>query len=402
MVSDYRLVYALVGLISIWGAFILFEIGFLSVKQYSHNKSDNHPQISNSFPLASIQEWTLLSKTVSVIIAWGCTIFAARFYTGRNFTSVISGIRGGVSAYQNYQRYFVSNNIASFTLAKIPYILMLAILTILLMWTVLSTILCKSKRKWYDYMWLISIILAYLYFGSARGTNFETYIVFILLSYCFLQKSNGMSIRKKVLAILAVGLIGLVMIFSYRYVLLDRGVIFENKICQEISFDAEAWISRSFPSLTNIYVSLFSYLGYGIYAIGVSVVDICFGNVKDIIGFLLPMGHRLMTGETMRYSLSQTINIGVRWIPDYVQLIDLIGGIGIIVFFLLLGRFTSKIQRANYPALLKEVLHAIVFIEMLSVPIGNFLLNSSSNEIMVLYAILWMIQNNYFVIKIKR
>lgn len=404
-VSNYKISHVFAGLLFLWLSFAFFKIGFKTKMRpfpFQEDRNNGVIEVSHEFPLASIQEWKPLKKAIISAVCWACAIMCARFYTGRNFISVISGILGGQSAYLNYQRYFSSSNISSFTFAKIPYIFMLAFLTIIMIWNVLSTLLCKKNTKWWDYIFLISNVASYLYFGLARGTNFETYVVFILFAYCLLQKANGIERRKKIKYITITAIIGIIMVSIYRLVLSDRGIEFRNSICQEILFNDQSFFGRYFPTLTNIAISLFSYLGYGIYTIGVTVSDICFESLSNLFGSFVPMGNDLIVGNTLEGILRQTIHIGVRWVPDYIKLIDALGLPLSFLAFLLLGRFTAKIYYGTYPELLKEVLHSIIFIEMLSLPVGNFILSSSSNEIMVLFALLWLVQDKHVVFRLSR
>lgn len=402
LISDYKPIYAYTGLVLMWNAYGLFELGYRSKRNTAAaNESTENKPMYYRFPFASIQSWSPIKKMITTAFAWLCTILCARFYTGRSFSSVISGMFGGASAYMNYQRYFASSNLGTFSLSKIPYILMLAFLTVSMIWMVLSTILCKKENKWWDYFFLIGIVMAYLFFGSARGTNFETYIVFVVFSFCFLQKANELEKRKKIY-ILIVILLGILMVSIYRFVLHDRGTEFNNIICPEIQHDPSKLISRIFPNFVNIATSLFSYLGYGIYVIGVTLKDVCFASSSNIVGSVFPGGVKIITGSSIQSTLGQTINLGARWIPDYVLLINLLGIPLCFVSFIVLGRFAATINFRSYPQLLKEVLHTLVFIEMLSLPVGNFLLSSSSNELMVLFAMAWLIQDRYFVAKVKR
>ena len=190
LVSDYKMYHAILGVLCVWLTYVAFKLGFdFSKKVYSNFNCDLNKE-HVSFPLSDIAHWNPVKYFFIAIIDWIFTIMAAKFYTGRGFFSVLKGAVGGDSAYYTYQEYFLSNKLNSFSVEKIPYIIMNSFITIILIWSVISLLSIQNK-KWYNIAFVIIVILAYLYFGASRGTNFEVYIVFILCMFCLIKKSKN-------------------------------------------------------------------------------------------------------------------------------------------------------------------------------------------------------------------
>lgn len=357
-------------------------------------------KIDVQYPLSQIENWKLFKHVIALIAAWASAVLCARFYTGRGLVEVLRGMRGGDAAYNSYQVYFENSNLSSFSFAKIPYIFMLAYLTIILIWSMLAILLCKEKIKWWKKIYLLGVIAAYLFFGASRGTNFETYIVFIMFAYCLLHRVGNIFRVKSFKYFLLVIVAGFILIFIFRARILDRGVEFQNEICPEIQFCSYSFIAKVFPTLTNIGLSVFGYLGYGIYCIGVAIDDIIANSATNVLASVFPFGFPALTDESLGAILGKTINMGVKWAPDFVNIINCTGVIGYFITIYLLGRFSGKVEQLAVPDLLRHVLQAVVFIELLSIPVGNFLLASSSNVIMVLFALLWWIQFSRLRIRI--
>lgn len=394
-VSDYKFSYAFIGILFVWATYFGLKLGFCSTKGKAYNtdgrSNSSKTSVHDSFPLSNISFWPVWKYIIALITSWISAILTARFYTGRNFTLVIQGVLGDNSAYNSYQSYFVQNNIGSFSISKIPYILMLAYLTIITIWSIVGILLSNRKNGIWRVLYVIGVTLAYAYFGAARGTNFETYIIFIILAYCLLQKSGGIK-GKSLKYLLIVIIAGIILVFIFRARVIARGVEFQNNICPEITFNNNSFLARNFPSLVNIGLSVFGYLGYGIFCIGVTISDICFRSVEDFVGFLIPFGHRIFNDATLSDTLSHTISMGARWTPDFVNLIDVTGILLYFVVLFLLGKFLRKSYKIKAPDLLKNIIGALIFIEMLSIPVGNFLVASTSNEIMLLFVLIWVLQ----------
>jgi len=343
--------------------------------------------------MSGIAEWSWFKYILVAVVCWGCVIIAAQYYTGRNFSEVINSLSGGSNAYRDYQTYFRANDIAAFSLSKIPYILMLTFVTIVLLWTLVSILQLSYKIKLRQGVFLISVVLSYLYFGVARGTNFELYIVFITVSYCLLNKAdrNDQNINRKInyKNLVLVGIAGVIMVIVFFSVVGERGVTFGKEICGEIFYDDTKLLSQMFPKLTLTLSSLFSYLGFGIYTIGVTMADVIAGSTTSLLSSIVP-GYSILH-DPMQVQLAEQIEIGVRWIPDLITFTNDFGIILTLVLVFLLGRVVKKMQNGTFPQMLSELLMMIIYIEMLSLPVGNFFANSTPNKLLAVVVIFCML-----------
>lgn len=385
-VSDYQFIHAFFGLIAIWLVYFSFSLGYRTVKV-------KKPELNISLQeekvfIFNYAKWKKSTYIFHAIMCWVCTILASRFYTGRNFIQTVTGILRGESLYASYQNYFAQNNLAAFTPQKIIYVLMLTYTTVILFYSFTSIILSKSKINVSKILFLLAVSSAYIFFGLSRGTNFEMYMIFMLLSYCILNSlPQGADKKKNIKAIAIVGVLGVILVFVFRLVLTVRGSVFRNTVCTEISFNPDSAVAIFLPTITNIGLSVFSYLGYGIYAIGVTVSDIFLGSITDAVAAMAPMGRVFLLGQSFPELLRETIDVGVRWVPDWVNFVDSLGLPLFLIFMFIFGRCTAKILNSNLPKSLVDVCCVFIFLQMISLPIGNFIFNSTPNVLAVLFTI---------------
>lgn len=394
LVSDYNVSYAFFGLVSLWLIYLFFSMGFTSVKE---NDFDEPTLTKTKFLFSNIMMWKPYQYILCDTTCWISTILAGKFYTSRGFIRVVSGMVNGETAYSIYQSYARTVN-SHFSLAKIPYILMLTYLTVILIWSASAIIIEVASIKPIQYCHLISVFLSYLYFGIARGTNFEMYIAFVVIVYCILNrkmKSNKRISKRQVITVI---LLGFIVIIIFRLVLEARGIELTNAICQEINYLPERAVSKLFPVLTSLMTSIFRYLGWGSFTIGVYKYEIVLGSIEGFIANLIPFGYRTLYSRSLPDIMRNTISVGVGWVPDYMTFIDFLGLPLFLASLIILGRLGAcKSKSSKMPALLVDVIDILIFIEMLSIPVGNFLAVSTPNKLTALFAFLW-----YLDAKLKR
>ena len=388
MISDYKLTYALFGLIPIWSVYLFFAAGYQSAKRVS-TENGEYTLRGSKFPFSNILDWKAYQYILCDVLCWISTIQAGRFYTGRNFVRVITGMFNGENAYSIYQSYAKIVN-RSFSMTKVPYILMLTFLTVMLIWSATGIIIPTKKKRLIQIIHVFSVFVAYMYFGVARGTNFETYIAFVTITYCILNRVKPNQKNHSNKPIVMVAALGASMIGAFRIVVEARGYKFVNNLCAEIHYLPDRFISKTFPAFTNILTSVFRYLGWGTFTIGVFKYDIVLGSFKGILASLIPLGFRLFFNNNLPDIMRETVSVGVGWVPDYMTFIDYFG---IILFFAIvfsLGRLGAWLHYAdNMPSLLGDVAGLLIFIEMLSIPVGNFLFVSTPNMLTVFAVLIW-------------
>lgn len=105
---------------------------------------------------------------------------------------------------------------------------------------------------------------------------------------------------------------------------------------------------------------------------------------------MIPYGYYSHTNKTISDMVGEKIKIYARWHPDIIFNINTIGFLGTIFLFFLLGYFTRYIERENIPTIV-HLTKFIVFVQMISLPIGNFVfISSSSTLIVVLIISVWV------------
>lgn len=385
-VSDYQILHAFFGLLAIWLVYLAFGIGYKTVKPKTEQVLAQKSQPEALF--LKISAWKGRTYVLHVLLCWICTFGASAFYTGKNVLQVLAALAKGESLYASYQRYFAENSIGAFSFSKIIFILMLTYTTAILFYSFASILLSKTKITVGKVLFLFLIGGAYLYFGISRGTNFEMYMIFMLLSYCILNRhaARGGG-HKKSKTVIVVAVLGVIMIFAFRIVLTVRGSVFKNTICPEIAFDPDSVVATVFPTVTNIGLSVFSYLGYGIYTIGVTVADIFLKSFPNFLAMLAPGGYALLCGQSLAAALEETIYVGVHWIPDWINFVGLLGLPLFLMVFFLFGRITARILSSGLPRILVNVCCIFVFLQMISIPIGNFIFTSTPNILCVILTI---------------
>ena len=393
LVSDYNFWYAFVGVGMIWLIYLVFLAGYSSVRQsIESSKSENNEKQQN-YPLSNISNWKRITYLVHSILVFICSFAAAKFYTGRNPGEIILGAIHMSNSYAIYQKYAKMANIGVFTIYKIPYVLMLMYCFTMLLWGSVGILLSEEKKNVFQYIFVASSMAALLLFGVARGTNYEMYIVFVTLVYCILNKKRKQNHKfsEKWKKYLVVGIIGVVVILVFKIVVEARGYVFRNQICEEINYDPNKSFSKLFPTITNIGLSFFRYLGWGIFSIGIITDTVVFGSLSSFISSLLPFGYTLIQGESLDSIVRQTISVGTGWVPDYFAFIDGFGWLFFIVLIFVAGKVMGALEKGAYPRLLKSLMGVLIFLEMLSIPVGNFIIVSTPLLLSVLYIAFWFV-----------
>ena len=389
LVSDYEFSYAFWGLTILWSVYFAFSVGYHSSKWLSIQEETIEKKEPFPFPFAQIADWKTGYYLLCGIACWICVILAGRFYTSRGLIQVISGLFTGERAYSIYQSYARIVN-QSFSIRKVPYILMLTYSTVVLFWGSAGIILSGKKIKISQYVFLVLVYTAYIYFGIARGTNFEVYIAFIVLVYCILNRQFGGARRLNKQALIWVGILGIGVIIIFRLVVGARGITFRNNICTEIRYDPERFVSKYFPIVTNMMTSIFRYLGWGIYTFGAFFNDVISDSFKGFFASLLPLGYPLIFNADLPTIIRDTVDVGVGWVPDHMTFINYFGMFGYALILFVTGRLAAQITYShNIPNILSGLIGLIIFIEMLSIPVGNFLITSTPNTLTALIIVFW-------------
>lgn len=380
--TNLTLLYTLPALILIWLFYIFFTAGFNSTKRTKPMRND----IKHEDELFGIVVYDCgIPKLLFFgILSMAISIICARYYTGQLPSQVIQNLILGRSNYINYQIYFGQANIGEMSLSKIPYILLLGLKNIIFIYSYIF-IICKAKKiKGKHIFYLVLLAIAHLYFGIARGTNFEAYQLFLILTYCYVLRRQGQHKRINVLWIISLGLLLVVVFFV---VLSARGATLDYHITDHVIYKPEEFFSTMFPELSLYYMFLYSYLGFGIYYLATLINEVWFASMGGVAGAVLPFVNGLSNISPIDKT-NELVVIGVKWVPDAASIMNVVGIIGLLFICYFIGSFlkrTSYLQMQNNGYSL--LFGYFVFVFLISIPNGHFV-TFSSEQILIVYTII--------------
>ncbi len=340
--------------------------------------------------------WILKKPKLTLfLIAMGTlitSVLSAWFYTGKTPVGVFIGLFGsGTPLYADYQLYSQVNNLAVFTIQKIPFILMMFYTKIVLFYSLILFFIIKDKTNIFEKSCLFLIVSSHIYFGIARGTNYELFeivllIIFIILSKSKIKLKNKPAFLKYFLIVFSIGM----MIFLFYIRISARGFIFDYKINSDFTYNSNGIVSLISPYISSVIILLYNYFGFGFYYVSNFVIKIWFASLSNFISGLIPFGYYLQNHSYIQELIRNHLVMNGRWHPDIINAINYFGIIGVIILLFILGILTRIIMKQKKSALL-YLTQFIIFMQMISLPVGNFLLASSSSKLIVMLIVfLWI------------
>jgi len=366
-------------LLFMWINYIFFYLG-----SKTKHSSKNRETFKHKNWVLNLNKNKLLILGLSSVLA---SLVAAQYYTGQTIIEVISNMLNDVSVYYEYQNYFSQAGIGSFSLTKIPFILMLFYVKALFIYSFLSFLITKDKVNSNEIVYLILVGFSHLYIGIARGTSFEFFEFILLMIYIALRKySNKIFSLKNVRIALSVIIIGLIGIFLFRSRIEDRGVVFNiSSIAPEIIYDSNGWLNQLLPFFSFLVLTLYNYFGYGFYYISRFINEFWFSSFKTTVAGLIPQGFTLIDiNEELQFFIMDDLLKGARWNPDFVAFISQWGYILLLIFCLILGIIGKNMGEKNSYNTMSEVTNYFVLLQMISFPIGHFVAVSSANLLIIM------------------
>jgi hypothetical protein len=333
------------------------------------------------------------------VISLVCSVYAARYYTGKGIYDVISGLDN----YNTYQMYFNEMNLAVFSFNKIPAILSLFIVKVSLVY-VLVTCSSKSVNK-INCLSVLFVISSHIYLSIARGTSFEVFellllfifIFFVVKSYAFKDlffTKVGVSVLLCVLLALFVYLANI----STRYAGGEVDLCMAESIC----YDENSFLATSLPSLAKLSVKLSGYFSFGIYYLNELFISFLSVDIDVLVSILLPGIFIYESGMVSGQLCKEFLDCGASWSPEFENLLYINGVFITLVFAFILGRLvrylysnTSEGTAVNICALY------FIYLYIISLPVGNFLTTSSANILSLIFfsaLIVWRIFKYNFLI----
>jgi hypothetical protein len=227
------------------------------------------------------------------------------------------------------------------------------------------------------------LIIPLLLVNISRGTSIELFE--IIFSYFFLRGFSSDKIKLfnfKIITLVSIFLF----LFMYNiYVRTPELIDVIQKICytSELCFDSEAQLFKYLPFLSIILYYLSGYFSFGTYYI--------FEYVKAL--YEENSLHYLIFGswkfESSSYITCKYIDCGVNWEPDMIYIIHNFGTLFfVVIFYLLIKAFKKLIiktfKEKNFYFFVFIYLAYFISMQLVSFPIGNLVVSSTPNILIVL------------------
>lgn len=380
--TNLSLLYVFPALLLMWLFFFFFIIGFNSTKNVIIPLENSIKQKDRFFGviLCECGAFKLfLFGALSVIISVVC----AHYYTNQWPLEVLTNIIVSKSNYINYQVYFGEADIKTMSLSKVPYILMLGLNKIIFVYSYILIFGKAYEIKIKHILFFIILAIAHLYFGVARGTNFESYQLFLILVYSYVLRMQN--INKKINLFVIISL-GAFLVIVFITVLGTRGANPDRYITDHIVYDHEALFSTIFPYFSLYYMFLYTYLGFGIYYLATMINEIWFTSISGFVGAFFPLFNDAL-GISPIKKTNELVVIGVKWVPDAASIISITGVIGLFLLCYLIGYILNKVSYSQMKNSSYFLLFGyFVFVFFVSIPNGHFL-SFSSEQILIVYTL---------------
>lgn len=331
-----------------------------------------------------------------------------KFYTGGNLAALALGFYSNVgtdSNYQEYQRYFMENGLDQFSLSKLPFIAGYG-LTKLLFYFFVFAYIGFTKKLSKGIVALIAILfLLYFMVGMARGTSFESFELLILLLFSTLVRAkiinnkNFYSREQMVRVIAVVALIGTAFIVAKSLRSGEESLDGLEGPTSTLAYDSSSFIMAVFPLIGKIALSFSGYFTFGLYFTSELFWKIWMGSINGFFEMLCPFIAPLLEDMgSYRFELiSMGVDCGACWDPDISGFSFYLGLPLLFILIYKLGILSAKAYNktvVNHDVGNCLVLYLVVY-EMISFHVGNFLVISSSNKIMLL-AVIFIICGDMF------
>jgi len=349
--------------------------------------------------------WLNNRNKVSLLFIAGISvlfsILAVQYYTGQTPISTFRNLISGVSVYYEYQAHLIDKQIGEFSIAKLPFVFMLFYIKFITFYSYISFFISKREMKILDKYYIFIVTLSYLYVGIARGTNFEFFEMLILVVFIVLFKKKSTEVKIPIKRI--VGLIVLMgaAVFIFYSVINARGVIRDVYISQDVIFNPSGILPTFLPVLSFVAMILYDYFGFGFFYMSMYVLEVWFSSLENFLASLIPFGHLILVESSPRETMRNVVDMGARWQPDSAAIIGIFGYVGLLLMCFLMGLFCRYLKKAKNNSPMNQLTAFIILLQMISLPVGNFLSTSSASKLTITSLMLYWIWK-IFIVSAKR
>lgn len=375
----------------LFSLYVVFAF-FLGMKIRFGKKKSIDKKAGRVSGLIKISALTKMYLCISGFLSIPIAIYVANYYTGLMPTEVFIGIFiDSKSTYNSYQQYFLANNLGTFSVFKVIPILLsfLLKLNLILWFYVLFFASNREVRRFLFYLNFLMCFISYIYFSLSRGTSFEFFEILVLgCLIIFLKSSSGLLgiiFSKSFLKLTVIALIFLA-VYSINISLRYGDSEVDNCISINHCYDQSSIYPASFGLL--LY-KLSGYFTFGFYYLSVFISEY-FNSINTMI--LMPLND-LQTGRVERGLCSVILDCQTMWAPSLEIWILNLGMVFLFFVVFIFGLFTRivYINFLNNTGFVNFCFLFVIFLQVISFPIGNFLFNSSANVLVLLSSILFIL-----------
>jgi hypothetical protein len=323
-----------------------------------------------------------------------CAEYAMTFYTGSGIYATLHNIMSGVNVYGLYQNHFSEAGLREVSpIYRLPAIISLAYVKFVFLF-VLSAFFLRRIRRFKFILVLLSTLM-YLLVGLARGTFFEVFeiVIAVLLFFSVSGYLDQFSLRKKItlkiLSLIFVLMLPAIFIFNAMRRFESAALFFERTCNPNFCFEP--------LGIMPYYLEYLIYISSMYFSMGLFFISGFFEKVLEgsFVSALVPMYHSVMEGSLngVRVALCQEFSCKAVWVPDvfiFISFFGLFSTQALFLFFWLSVKaeryFLTRFNHFSLPVLY------FLFIFLLSLPVGNFYMASSSSIVSsVVFVFLWFL-----------
>jgi hypothetical protein len=285
---------------------------------------------------------------------------------GLSASQVLDAWLSGTSLYNRYQLRLPSIQFEKESIIYLPRLFLLFLVKGIWLIATLQIMTRTSPAKARERVLIVVLCVSLIYIGLARGTGLELFQVLTLFQFAVVVKNRTTKISPKTIFII----VGLAFLGLFLYVNILKSRDF---IPLSISFQNESflWSNSPITSVSNwslLLLPFYSYFGFGFIYNSVFILEVWITSFSNFLTGLLPFGF-IFQNIDPKELVSESINVGVRWIPDSARVISLLGFLGLIFVVWLLGRACASLENDSSTA--SFVVRYCIFLQMFSFPIGG-------------------------------
>lgn len=322
------------------------------------------------------------------------------FYTGGNPLILLMNfgqMTGANSNYAAYQLYAEEQNIATFSLSKLPYIILNGMATFFFLYFCLYIISYKIKRTFSQVVFLFILFFLYFLKGVSRGTSFENFELLIVFLFCILagrkiKNNKNFFSKKQLITITFIVFVGMIY-FTFSLSMRSDSGLAMNGPTSSLLYDPSSWIMSIAPGIGRMALGLSGYFVFPIYFTSEVFWHIWSSTLEGFVAAIIPFSANEFYHDTRSYGITLEkiygVDRGACWIPDIINIVYIIGIPLFLYIVYLMGIYTNKCYKKgiNEGDLSSMMLLYFITYEMISFPVGNFIMTASNNQIAVLLTI---------------